>query len=87
MVGSHYSQVNRIQDEFNVYIQVDKPTIGGGDKRKITVSGKTERNVDDAIEELVLERVFIPFDNKLYEYVCGPNEKNLSFFHEKSGVV
>ena len=87
IVGSQGSQVKRIQDEFSVYIQVEKATIGGGDKRKITISGKTERNVDDAIEEIVLERIFIPFDNKLIEYVCGPNEKNLSFFYEKSGVV
>jgi hypothetical protein len=66
---------------------VEKASVNGGDKRKITVFGKTERSVEDAIGEIVLERIFIPFDNALIEYVCGPNEKNLSFFYEKSGVV
>jgi hypothetical protein len=54
-----------------VFIQVEKASAGGGDKRKITVSGKTEQAVDNAIEDIVLERIFIPFDNKLIDYVCG----------------
>ncbi len=65
---------------------MEKASVGGGDKRKITIYGKTERDVEDATAEIVLERIFIPFDNALIDYVCGPNEKNLSFFYEKSGV-
>ena len=40
-----------------------------------------------AVEEVYLERVFIPFDNSLIDYVYGHKMKNLDFFHEKSGVV
>ena len=65
---------------------MEKATASSGDKRKITVFGKTERSVEDAIAEIALERISIPFDNSLIEYVCGHNEKNLGFFFEKSGV-
>jgi hypothetical protein len=59
----------------------------GGDKRKITVIGKNERDVDGAIEEINIERVHLPIETHLIEYVCGHNDKNLTFFYDKSGVA
>ena len=86
VVGSQGSQIKRIQDQFGVQINIEK-TSSQGDKRKITIYGKDERDVEDAVEEVNLERVFIPFDNSLIDYVYGYKMKNLDFFHEKSGVV
>ena len=86
VVGSQGSQIKRIQDQFGVQINIEK-TSSQGDKRKITICGKDERDVEDAVEEVNLERVFIPFDNSLIDYVYGYKMKNLDFFHEKSGVV
>ena len=86
VVGSQGSQIKLIQDQFGVQINIEK-TSSQGDKRKITIYGKDERDVEDAVEEVNLERVFIPFENSLIEYVYGYKMKNLDFFHEKSGVV
>ena len=59
----------------------------GSDKRKITVSGNSETDVDEAIEEILLERVVIPLESSLIECICGQNDSNLTFFQEKSGAV
>ncbi len=33
-----------------------------GDKRKISVYGKSEKDVEDAIEEIFLEKIVIPIE-------------------------
>jgi len=65
---------------------VEKASIGG-DKRKITVFGQNESDVEEAIEEIMLERAQLPIEQSMIEYVCGYNDKNLGYFYEKSGVV
>ena len=35
----------------------------------------------------MLERVSIPVEHNLIEFVCGDNDQNLAFFYKKSGVV
>lgn len=40
-----------------------------------------------AIEEIQLEKHFIPIERDMIDYVCGENDKNLGFFYEKSGVL
>jgi len=69
-----------------VLIQVDKASVGG-DKRKITIYGKFENDVEAATEEILIERAFISIENHLLEYVCGYNDANLEFFQGKSSVV
>lgn len=53
----------------------------------ITVTGNNEKDVEEAIEEIMIERIAIPIENQIIEYVCGQNDKNLSFFHDRSGVL
>ena len=86
IVGSKGSSIKRVQDQFKVQIHVETAS-AAGDKRKITVVGANEQDVDDAIEEILLERLYLPIEHNILEYVCGYNDKNLSFFFEKSGVV
>jgi hypothetical protein len=86
IVGVQGSQVKRIQDQFNVHVIVDRAS-AGGDKRKITISGANEQSVDEAIEEILIERAHLPIETHMIEYVCGHNDKNLGFFYEKSEVV
>ena len=49
IVGSQGAHVERIEHQFAVHIEVEKAS-AGGDKRKITVSGKNESSVEDAIQ-------------------------------------
>ena len=86
IIGKQGMHLKHIQDRFDVNIAIEKASTSG-DKRKITISGKTERDVEDAIEEVVLERAVLPIDSTLIEYVCGYKDQNVRFFEEKSGVV
>jgi hypothetical protein len=53
-----------------VSVKVEKAFMGS-DKRKITVSGNSEQDVDEAIEDILLERVIIPLESSLIECICG----------------
>lgn len=86
VVGSQGSQIKRISEQYGVAIYIDK-TNSQGEKRKITIYGKNERDVEGALEEVDIQRAFIPFDNSIIDYVYGHKMKNLDYFHEKSGVV
>jgi len=84
IVGSQGSQVKKLAEQFGVQIFIEK---GNGEKRKITINGKNEKDVEAAVEEIALEKAYVPFDNSIIEYVYGHKMKNLDFFYEKSGVV
>ena len=67
-------------------MQVEKGSYAG-DKRKIIISGRNEKDVADAMQDIAIERVYIPVDSTLIEHVCGENDKNLTFFQKQSGII
>jgi polyribonucleotide nucleotidyltransferase len=44
IIGAGGSQIKRLQDQFGVVILIEKASVGG-DKRKITVHGKNQKDV------------------------------------------
>ena len=84
IVGTQGSQIKKIQEQFNVTVNVER-SAAAGDKRKITVYGKSEKDVEDAIEEIFLEKIVIPIEQQLAESVCS--NSNLNYFFEKSHVI
>ena len=86
LIGKQGLHIKKISDSFSVGITVGRATVGDN-KRVITVTGNNEKDVEEAIEEIMIERIAIPIENQIIEYVCGQNDKNLSFFHDRSGVL
>jgi KH domain len=86
IVGNQGSTIKRIQDAYKVQVVVERAS-AGGDKRKVTVMGHSEEEVDKAVQEVSIERLYIPIQTSLIEEVCGPNDSNLHFFQEGSQVL
>lgn len=51
------------------------------------IVGSSEHSVEEACSYVALERAQIPIEDHLIDYVCGYNDKNLSYFSEKSDVM
>ena len=84
IIGRGGSNLKNLQDQFKVFIDIDKSQTESS-KRKIVISGKTEKSVQDAAEELDIQELRLPIED--VDYVCGINDKNLDYFHNKSDVL
>lgn len=55
--------------------------------RKISVYGSSLLDIESAIREINYQKIVIDLDNEYVDHVCGPNDSNLEFMQNKSGVV
>lgn len=87
IIGRGGAHIRDIESKYRVEIVVDKKVQQNQpDKKKIAVYGGRKEDVERAKEELYLERVEIPVEEKMLEFICGQNENNLRYLEEKTGV-
>lgn len=87
IIGKAGQAVKDVQNRYNVKIQVGSENVDDGDKRRIIIQAQRSNDLQEAVDEVYLQRLYIPVEDENVKYVCGYNDENLNYFQKKAGVI
>ncbi|CDW81270.1 fragile x mental retardation protein [Stylonychia lemnae] len=86
IVGQGGMSLKRIQDQYNVKIEVEQQR-RDNQLKKVTIYGNSIKEVQAASSEVNIMKVLIDVPNEHLDYVLGKNDENIEYFTTKSCVI
>jgi predicted PilT family ATPase len=75
VIGKGGSAIKDVQDKYYVQINIAKDSPKEQPNKKgITIIGKRKEDVEHAKDEIYIEKVTIPIDENLIDFVCGAKD-------------